>query len=413
MVAGNLSISELVTGYSAAGYPPILQLSGDLKTLTGPEKLLATQISTKAILDTRKLSEPERREFAEILTKVFGSPEKPKVEIADAIAKMEKWITEKEPKAMTDDARNEIATLRDDLEMVRSMESELHLDEKTLAHGGKLYRNYCQQCHGLTGDGNGPGGRFLIPVPRDYRQGLFKFISTDPTKVSSRKPRRADLERTIVKGLDGAPMPSFVGLTPTEVEAVISYVTHLSIRGESEYRTMRMVLNDTGNFNDTISGEVVTQFTNTCRNWIKSEKNPIIPDPDPYTTDEKKLEAAANGYTLFTADAKAGGAGCGACHFQLGRQDNFKFDDWGNVVRARNLTLPILRGGRKPDDIYYRIYGGIPGSNMPAHNQFRPGLLERAEHVDKIWQLVQCVLTVSESEGRQKLKEKYQIDLDQ
>ncbi len=107
------------------------------------------------------------------------------------------------------------------------------------------------------------------------------------------------------------------------------------------------------------------------------------------------------------------GAGCAACHFQLGRQDNFKFDDWGNVVRARDLTLPILRGGREPVQIYDRIFGGIPGSNMPAHNQFRPNLVELAEHKDKIWELVNFVLTVSESKGRRQLKEKFQIDLDQ
>ena len=169
MVAGNLSISELLTSYSDAGYPPILQLNGDLKSLTGPAKLLATQIPTKVVLDTRKLSEPERREFAEILDKLFGTPEKPRVESAEAMARLEKWIAEKEAKLalnQTAELQNEIATLRGDLELVQLMTAELQLDEKTLESGGRVFRNYCQQCHGLTGNGNGPDGRFLIPVPR-------------------------------------------------------------------------------------------------------------------------------------------------------------------------------------------------------------------------------------------------------
>ena len=75
---------------------------------------------------------------------------------------------------------DEIQKSESRIKQLRSYENDLKLDPKTLAEGGKLFRNYCQQCHGLTGDGNGPGGRYLIPLPRDYRQGLFKFITTDP-----------------------------------------------------------------------------------------------------------------------------------------------------------------------------------------------------------------------------------------
>ena len=50
---------------------------------------------------------------------------------------------------------------------------------------------------------------------------------------------------------------------------------------------------------------------------------------------------------------------------------------------------------------------------MPAHYQYRPDPNERTAHKDKLWELVYFVLQVSEAPGRLKLKEKFQIDIDQ
>ena len=68
------------------------------------------------------------------------------------------------------------------------------------AHG--LYRNYCVQCHGLTGDGGGSSARGLDPYPRDYRRGIFKYKRTpstlpptgrgSPRCVGSRRARNGD-----------------------------------------------------------------------------------------------------------------------------------------------------------------------------------------------------------------------------
>ena len=38
-----------------------------------------------------------------------------------------------------------------------------------------LYRQHCVHCHGITGDGAGPTAQFLMPYPRDFRTGEFKF----------------------------------------------------------------------------------------------------------------------------------------------------------------------------------------------------------------------------------------------
>ena len=55
-----------------------------------------------------------------------------------------------------------------------------------LKDGRNLYMQHCLHCHGVSGDGAGPTAKFLNPRPRDYRQGIFKFKSTQaPIKMSS------------------------------------------------------------------------------------------------------------------------------------------------------------------------------------------------------------------------------------
>ena len=101
-----------------------------------------------------------------------------------------------------------------------------------LTQGRQLYMEHCMHCHGVSGDGNGPTARYLNPLPRDYRKGLFKFTST----LASDKPNRDDLKRTIKQGIPGTYMPSFMLLTDTELHAVTEYVRWLALRGELELK---------------------------------------------------------------------------------------------------------------------------------------------------------------------------------
>src|SRR5262249_26212424 len=59
------------------------------------------------------------------------------------------------------------------------------------------------------------------------------------------------------------------------------------------------------------------------------------------------------------------GVKCNSCHTDYGRQAKFKVDDWGTLARPNNLPQGVLRGGRRPVDIYYRVHSGINGSGMP------------------------------------------------
>jgi mono/diheme cytochrome c family protein len=73
-----------------------------------------------------------------------------------------------------------------------------------------------------------------------------------------------------------------------------------------------------------------------------------------------KEESIRHGFAVFKSEAGA----CIKCHTDYGRQVNFKYDDWGTLVRPRDLTAGNYRGGRRPIDLYWRIKGGIEASGM-------------------------------------------------
>src|SRR5262249_53228507 len=163
------------------------------------------------LLDPAKLPAKDARELRGSLNGTFGYPARPAV--AAETSEGEKLVR------------------------------DLKLDRGTLTQGSALYRRHCLHCHGVTGNGRGPTGPWVNPHPRDYRRGQFKFISTSKA-VADRKPRRADLVRVLSRGIDGTSMPAFGLLPENEIEALASYVIHLSLRGEVEFETMRTLLTD-------------------------------------------------------------------------------------------------------------------------------------------------------------------------
>jgi mono/diheme cytochrome c family protein len=284
-------------------------------------------------LDPKKLDGGDRGALRDKLQGLFGTPAAPQVEIKD------------------DDE-------------VKTADDKLRLDPTTLAAGSRIYRRHCLHCHGLNGDGRGPTGPWVSPHPRDYRLGKFKFIST-ALDVRNRKPRREDLVRTVRMGIDGSSMPSFSLLAEEELQQVVSYVIHLSLRGEVEYDTMKSILQNNGKENleeGEIGPHCEARLKFFLANWANSNR-PEAPPPYPYKDDQ--LEGSIRrGYALFT-DPK-GAASCIACHLDYGRQVPFRYDDWGTLVRPANLTDGVYRGGRRPIDLYWRIKGGVPPSGMPA-----------------------------------------------
>ncbi len=254
----------------------------------------------------------------------------------------------------------------------------LKLTQAHLAEGSKLFKRHCVDCHNVTGDGRGAkSGQFVVPFPRDYRQGEFKFV----TSGERMKPRRADLLRTLHDGLKGTAMPAFSLLQEGERDLLVGYVIYLSIRGQVEFDSLRELIdgkpNDPAARLKAITGE-----------WEKAEAAPPIPAPpdDGESESEKFNDAVRRGYRLFTAkgdDAK-GEKSCVDCHGDFGRKPVLQYDVWGTVSKPANFTETAFKGGNRAEDVYARVRFGIPAVGMPAHGP--PKYTER-----DVWDLVRFV----------------------
>jgi mono/diheme cytochrome c family protein len=266
------------------------------------------------------------------------------------------------------------------------------VDPAHLRLGMEVYNLRCAPCHGISGDGAGAAAPFFDPLPRDYRRGTFKFISTS----RGEKPRREDLARTIMYGAKGTAMPSFRWLPEDQLQAVIDYVMMLSYRGELErklvYDSETLLEPD----EDFYLEDVVDRAEEIDQAWEKASQEvvqPAVPNP-PMTDETIRLGAVAFQRQLCTKCHGRNGKGGhqpGITPADLGK------DDWGHVAYPADLTSGMLHGGRRPIDVYRRIYAGINGTPMPAFGSIYQDDPNTPEDERKtIWYLVHFILSVVE-----------------
>lgn len=261
------------------------------------------------------------------------------------------------------------------------------IDRPHLQRGRELYTRQCSGCHGTTGDGNGPAAEYLNPPPRDYRLGRFKFTSTP----RGSKPRREDLARIVRRGAKGTSMPSFRWIPQEDLDSLIDYVMLLSSRGELEYRLMRISEQELGEEDDIDPFLVAENAQLIAASWESAATQIVQPLTPPPRYTPESVEAGARSFVQLN---------CFKCHGPDGRgnktQDVGK-DDWGRVAYAADLTTGTLHGGRRPVDIYRRIYSGINGTPMPAFAQpdTAKGETEQ-QRSETIWNLTHFVTSVVE-----------------
>ncbi|HEV3343871.1 MAG TPA: cytochrome c, partial [Pirellulales bacterium] len=280
-----------------------------------------------------------------------------------------------------------------------------------------LFRQHCAHCHGVTGDGAGPTAAFLTPYPRDYRQGVFKFKSTE----RSAKPTTADLKRILQEGIPGTAMPSFLLLPKDEIEALVEYVKYLSVRGQTEMSLAYALFPGEEDLPTGDTPEAVAQaggafikerIQEIVEPWNAAEEQIVNPPARSDQTPEELRQSIAKGREIFASKA----AQCIQCHGTTALGDGKEggplkdYDDWnkdkkeGDLARwllpkrelqPRNLRLGIYRGGRRPLDLYRRIRGGIPGTPMPEGGAGPKAVLKPED----IWNLVDYVRSLPFEEG--------------
>ncbi len=306
----------------------------------------------------------------------------------------------------------------------------------TLRSGRHLYMHHCMHCHGVTGNGDGPTAKYLNPLPRDYRQGIFKFTST----ARKLHPQREDLARILRHGIPGTYMPSFSMLTETEAAHIIEYVRWLSMRGryEIDLDTQLALQGDVSNtavekrINQEMASyeaavkdkrEVEKVTPQSIRSEVEKDLADILESfPEMMDTagtqmadkwrESQRIAAEVYPKIARTPDGEASRARgrvlflekCAVCHGTTAEgngpqtkdygedpitKEKYKepglFDDWGHPIQPRNLTLGIYRGGRRPVDIYRRVHEGIPGTPMASFSTFKD---------EQIWDIVNYVLSI-------------------
>jgi mono/diheme cytochrome c family protein len=369
--------TDPILGQSLSTIPPQFDRPGELSQIFAPILNDPKNEEKRNFLYPDKLKLEVQRQLDQALDQIFGTPHSPKANFPSEI-------------------RTAIAPLKQ--------------DDEILAHGSKLYRLHCLHCHGLTGNGRGPTAPWVNPHPRDYRQGMFKFIATQGG--NERKPRREDLLRTLREGVEGTSMPTFALQPPADLEALVSYVINLSMRGEIEFILTKDFLKENQEMDfPTRLGEVQEDVTGP---WVKAAAADSVVTPKTTITwplpDDKRRESVRRGYRLFVHGKPIAGdeknfkeefaGACFGCHKDFGRQITYFYDDWGTIGRPADLTAGVYRGGRRPIDLYWRISGGILGVKMPASNETYSS--------EEIWDLVNFLQVLPYP----RMRDKYDIKID-
>jgi len=187
----------------------------------------------------------------------------------------------------------------------------------TRTHDGRLagyplFVSQCARCHGLAGDGDGPGASSptFAARPRDLTTGAYHFVSTDNAVASD-----ADLARTIRHGLPAAGMPAFDQLSGEQVQTLVATLDYL---------------------------------------WVKrpaAGAEIVVPTSPP------EGASADRGITLFQQN-------CAVCHGERGRGDGAAAA--GLRIKPANLAAGRVKGGTDVEALYWRISAGIQPAAMPG-----------------------------------------------
>lgn len=189
--------------------------------------------------------------------------------------------------------------------------------------GESVYMRDCAACHSDKGDGKSQVAQYLVPKPRDFTTGMFKFRSTPTGEL----PTDADLLRVIENGIPGSQMPAWKNLlTPQERLDVVAYLKTFS-----------------ADFKEAAPAPVA------------------IPQPPPFSN-----EAVREGqyvYMLMECWACHGGRGTGN-----GKSAKTLKDDAGNHIQPWDLTRARYKSGNDPVSLYRTFTTGLNGTPMPAYD---------------------------------------------
>lgn len=245
------------------------------------------------------------------------------------------------------------------LELPLSWSADLGTDAQR-AEGKKTYDKYCAQCHGDSGNGQGPATPYFKPQPRDFTKGKYKVRHS----LNGELPLDDDIKSAIINGLAFkrgmayTGMPPWPNFTPEQVTNLVYY-----LKSFSPY------------FSD------------------KDYSEPKVAElPNPPSLTEESIK---KGRVVFEKNE------CIKCHGEYGRGDGRSAptlkDDWENHIRPADLSKRwTFRGGSSREDIFRTITTGFNGTPMPAYVD--------SVSVEDRWHLVNYVYSLSPRESAEYFK---------
>jgi len=204
------------------------------------------------------------------------------------------------------------------------------------AKGAALYQQWCLQCHGEQGAGDGVLAKALSPPPRNFTKARFRFRTTPEGSL----PSDADLFRTLTSGVLPSRMPGFAFLSDAERWALVSHVKKLT------------------KYFDEDEKKDIHYF----------ELLPPEPEAALAKVPAADAQAVARGMKLFQERGE-----CWKCHGLEGRGDGPSAEtlvaEEGNRIWPGNLRRgpAFFKTTRNAQDVFRILKLGIVGTPMPSY----------------------------------------------
>ena len=193
------------------------------------------------------------------------------------------------------------------------------------ATGKALYDQWCSQCHGTDGKGDGYAANYVFPRPRDFTHGTFKYM----TVPSGYPTTDAAIAHVIRNGNPGTSMPAWKKFSAAQINSLVQYIKTFSPPDVWQYPGTPFKIGSPPSKSAKLL--VLGKF------WYKKGK-------------------------------------CWECHGKKGRGDGTKSwqprfrDDWHNKIYAADQTEPwTYIDGSSLKDVYLTITAGIGGTPMTSY----------------------------------------------
>lgn len=213
--------------------------------------------------------------------------------------------------------------------------------------GKTVYTEYCMACHGEKGDGKGVASKGLIPPPRNFTLGIFKFGKV----LAGELPHDSHLIEIIQKGLHGTGMLKW-DISNDQALAVVQYIKSFAPQAwEGKDKKLGEPIIATkdpfglARRSSAIErGKVVYHGVAQCYTCHRA----YVPFEE-----LSKIQKEVNGEALSENDPE---------NYKLKLQDS----DHGYKNIPPDFTWHAIRSVNSIEDLYIRLAAGVGGTTMPS-----------------------------------------------